>query len=254
MSAHAVPEHFLVVGGSQGLGSTVVRLLAAAGHLVSILDLQAPAGGPAGPTVEHRAVDLLDAAGVAAALDLLHERRGAVRHALFLQRFRGGGADAWEREIAISLDATRRVVERCAPRFPADGGSIVLVSSAAGSFVAEEQPLGYHAAKGALEAMTRYWAVALGPRGVRCNAVAPAIFRKDGYPPDSPRDRALAPVIPLRRVPTAEEIARVVLFLAGPASACVTGQTIAVDGGLSLLAHATLVQRLAGPAPGEPAR
>jgi len=239
-------DHFLVVGGAQGLGRTVVRLLSAQGRSVSVLDRIPPEPGEGQPSIAHEVADLLDAPRVEQALALLCERGGPVRHVLFVQRYRGA-AGGWEGELATSLDATRRIVEWLASRFPEDGGSILLVSSAAGRFVAEEQPAGYHVAKAATEQLARYWAVTLGPRGVRCNCVAPAIFRKDGYPADSPRDLALAPIIPLRRVPTAEEIGRVILFLCSPDAACVTGQTIVTDGGLSLLAQATLVQRLAAP-------
>ena len=244
MDASATRTHALVVGGATGLGRTVVKTLAREGHDVSVIDRLPPGEAAPVPAVVHHQADLLDPARVEQVLAEAAARRGPVRCAVFCQRFRGD-AGAWEGEIETTLGATRRIVELLAERFPPGGeASIVMVGSVADRFVAAEQPAGYHAAKAGLAQLARYFAVALGPRGVRCNCVSPAIFVKEGAARGPAAGPALERVIPLRRIPTAEEIARVILFLCGPGAACVTGQEIVVDGGLSLLAQATLVRQL----------
>ncbi len=225
----------------------MVDLLSREGHRVSVLDRLAPLPKePAAPGTLFRQVDILDGPAVTEALSAVRRLHGPPRNAVFLQRYRGAD-DPWTFELATSLTATHRIIEELADLFPAGADSaIVVVGSVADEYVAEEQPAGYHAAKAALRHLVRYYAVLLGPRGVRCNAVAPALFQKQGArrPPGPP---ALAAVTPLRRIPTAGEIASVILFLCSPAAACVTGQSLVVDGGLSLLAHASLVQRLGAP-------
>jgi 3-oxoacyl-[acyl-carrier protein] reductase len=241
------PVHSLVVGGARGLGLTTVTTLARAGHRVSVIDrLPCPEGAPPPATVSFFAADLLSEGPLEAALTGAVDGNGPVDNALFFQRHRGTD-DPWEGEIAIGLTATKRIVDWLAVRFGAGtGGSIVMVGSIADHLVAEEQSAGYHAAKAGLLQLARYYAVTLGPRNIRCNTVSPAVVLKEGRAgiPTDPALAALATVIPLRRIPVAAEIARVIAFLCSPDASCVTGQNIVVDAGLSLLAHESLVRTL----------
>jgi NAD(P)-dependent dehydrogenase (short-subunit alcohol dehydrogenase family) len=160
-----------------------------------------------------------------------------------VQRFRGHGS-VWEGELETSVRATRAAIEGLAPRFAAGGGSIVLGGSVASRFVAPEQPVGYHVAKAALRQMARYYAVVLGPRGIRVNVVSPAAMIKSDAGRATPRPlRALyGRVIPLGRAPSTEDVAQAVVFLCGPRAALITGQDLVIDGGLSLLTHEALAK------------
>ena len=121
-----------------------------------------------------------------------------------------------------------------------DGGRIVVLSSY-GSIRAYPTYAALGAAKAALEAYVRYMAVEFGPRGINVNAVNGGIIESDSseyfYGVDGmpPLDTVL-PKIPKRRMGTVQEVADCIAFLLHPASEYVTGQTLVVDGGLSIVA------------------
>jgi 3-oxoacyl-[acyl-carrier protein] reductase len=93
----------------------------------------------------------------------------------------------------------------------------------------------YAASKGAINSFTRALAVELAGRGVTVNAVAPGFIETDMSA--AVRNKAgdlIKKIIPMKRIGTPQDIARVVVFLAGNESSYITGQVITVDGGLSL--------------------
>lgn len=118
-----------------------------------------------------------------------------------------------------------------------EGSAIVNVSSVAGSRVVQTGAI-YAMTKAALEQLTRYLAVEWARDGVRVNAVAPwyihtplaeQVLKKEDY-----KKRVLAHT-PMGRIGNPEEVARVIAFLAMPASSYITGQCLAIDGGFSVL-------------------
>jgi NAD(P)-dependent dehydrogenase (short-subunit alcohol dehydrogenase family) len=110
---------------------------------------------------------------------------------------------------------------------------------------------GYAAAKGGVNALTREWAAALAPHGVRVNAVVPAECDTPGYQrwfesqADPKRAKeAIEKLVPLgSRMTTPEEVAAAILFLASPCSAHTTGQLLFVDGGYTHLDRALTQSR-----------
>lgn len=119
-----------------------------------------------------------------------------------------------------------------------EGGAVVNITS----LVTEKalpQRLSYATSKAALENVTRYCAQEWGPRGVRVNAVSPGYIdtRLTQWPEDDPRSAAKRESVSRLALPrsgTVTDIAAVVLFLASPQAAYVTGQTVFVDGGWHL--------------------
>jgi NAD(P)-dependent dehydrogenase (short-subunit alcohol dehydrogenase family) len=120
------------------------------------------------------------------------------------------------------------LVAALAPRMAANGGgSIVNVASMAGT-IGLAGGAAYGGTKATLTAMTRAWAAEFSPQGVRVNAVAPGpVFTAA----DPARIEALGATTLLGRAADADEIAKVITFLASPAAAYVTGATVAADGG-----------------------
>lgn len=238
------PAHTLVVGGTKGIGRTVVSMLAARGHKVSVIARSQPKEEDSPRSVAYYAADLRQIEEVRRVVDEILSAQGPLTGVVFFQRFRGEGDD-WDGELATSLTGTRAVIEAVGPQWrPSVGGSIVVVASIATRFVSREQPLSYHVAKGGLLQLVRYYAVALGPKGVRVNGVSPDMVLKDrnreAYSEDKELQALHAQAFPLGRVPTAEEIGEVILFLLDEKSKSITGQDLVLDGGLSLHAHGSL--------------
>lgn len=115
------------------------------------------------------------------------------------------------------------------------GGVMVFIASVSG-LTGATQHAAYGAAKAGLMALVRSGAVELGPLGIRVNAVAPGVVwtpRVSGYLGEEGR-KANAENAPLRRVALPADIASALLFLASDLSSYITGQTIVVDGGVSV--------------------
>jgi NAD(P)-dependent dehydrogenase (short-subunit alcohol dehydrogenase family) len=243
------PPHALVVGGTRGIGRTVARRFIAEGFALSIIGRRPPEQPLASQkAVRYWAVDLRDADALGAAVPAIVKAGGPLSRLVCLQRFRGAG-DEWQGEIDTTLTATRLLIDATSGRFAATGDrAIVVVSSIADRFVASEQPLSYHVAKAGLTQLARYYAVTLARRGIRVNAVSSGTIVKDESRTFYREQKALRQLyesmIPLGRMGTADEIASVVSFLCSGAASFVTGQSLVVDGGVSLQWHETLVRQM----------
>lgn len=240
----AARPHTVVVGGTHGIGRAVVRRFLADGHLVSVVGRREPPEAEHDAVVLHRA-DLADPARLGELPVELVDAGGPLANLVFLQRARGGD-DEWRSELEVSVEATRTLIEALQGSFAPHGGSIVIVSSHASRLVADEQPLGYHVGKAALTQIARYYAVRLGPVGIRVNSVSPAAVVKeearewyDRHPEASAGFRRSAP---LRRMGTPEDVAGAIAFLCGADAGYVTGHDLAVDGGLAALMQETLLR------------
>jgi len=149
--------------------------------------------------------------------------------------------EAWNRVLQTNLGGTFHFCHALAhAMMRRRKGRIINISSV----VAEHVNMGqtnYAASKGAINAFTRALAVELASRGVTVNAIAPGFIETDMSAAVRNRagDLIEKKFIPMRRIGSPEDIARVAVFLASADSAYVTGQVLTVDGGLSLGAVST---------------
>jgi enoyl-[acyl-carrier protein] reductase III len=142
----------------------------------------------------------------------------------------------WDWTLSANARALLSLTRAAAPTMPA-GSSIVALSSLGSIRVLENYGL-VGASKAALEALVRYLAVELAPRGIRVNAVSAGVVETGAleYFPNKEAMLELGRRNPAGRIVSPEDIATVVTFLCSPEAEMIRGQTLVVDGGWSLLA------------------
>jgi enoyl-[acyl-carrier protein] reductase III len=144
----------------------------------------------------------------------------------------------WDWTLSANARALLSLTRAAAPSMPS-GSSIVGISSLGSARVLEEYAL-VGASKAALEALVRYLAVELAPRGIRVNAVSAGVVETGAldYFPNKEAMLEMGARNPVGRLVTPEDVAGCVTFLCSPEAAMVRGQTLVIDGGWSLLASA----------------
>lgn len=242
----------LVTGGANGIGEGVCRLLGAEGAHIGIVDRNHECGEKLaqeiGATFVHadltegancrRAVD--EVATAFGGIDIVVNNAG-VNDGIDLER---SPAD-FMGSLRLNLFHVYAVTHYAREHLRKSRGSIINLSSKV-SVTGQGATSGYAAAKGAVNALTREWAVALAKDGVRVNCVVPAECDTPQYQnwfatlpnPDETR-AAIEALVPLeKRMTRQEELAAMIVFLASPASSHTTGQIVFVDGGYTHLDRA----------------
>jgi 3-oxoacyl-[acyl-carrier protein] reductase len=143
----------------------------------------------------------------------------------------------WDTEMAILLRAPVIAVAKALPLLRRGAPSAVInIASILAEKVAQESAA-YHAAKAGLVQFTRYLAFQEAAAGIRANAVLPGIVDRDGGPKlsDNADNRVvLEAAVPMGHAANGENVADVVTFLASDQASYITGQSLVVDGGLTL--------------------
>lgn len=243
-------RHTLIVGGTRGAGRALVNILSKnKDNFTSIIGKNPPYEKDKNiPNTFYWIADILNQELIYKTLaDVIH-RNGKISHIVFFQRYKGKGDD-WTGEIETSLTATKNIIEYLAEQFDnTSENSIVMVSSIVSHFIVNEQPLSYHIGKAGINQMVRYYAVKLGPKGIRVNSVVPASILKeesiDFYLKNERLHELCKKIIPLGRVLISEDVANVIDFLCSSKSSFITGQNIIIDGGISLQGHESLAFKL----------
>ncbi|MDI3306273.1 MAG: SDR family NAD(P)-dependent oxidoreductase [Acetobacteraceae bacterium] len=241
-------KRVVVCGGSRGIGRSVALGFAGAGANVSIC---ARGAGPLeatraeiaalGVTAHAAPCDLADGPAVLAYVEKAAKALGGID--VLVNNASGFGAadteEGWKAGLSVDVMATVRASHAALPYLEQSKGSIINVSSISGFRPSVRTPA-YAAVKALLVNYTSSQAAMLAGKGIRVNGVAPGSIEFPGGSWEQRRtsDPALynriLNSIPFGRLGTPEEVANVVLFLASPLAAWVTGQTIIVDGGQML--------------------
>ncbi len=236
-------KRVLVVGGSSGIGNGIARSFLARGAKVAVWGTRAAASeysaadGSNLAGLDYAQVDvgspdaIFEAAMPFDGLDVLVLSQGIVAYKKAeFQR------EGWDRVMAVNLDSLIHCAEKFREALSTTQGSIIIISSVSGTQANIGNPA-YAASKAGAISLTKTLGQAYARDGIRVNGVAPGLVdtkltKVTTEHPD--RLKGALRAIPLRRTGEPEEIAGGVLFLASPLASYVCGQTIFVDGGLTL--------------------
>jgi NAD(P)-dependent dehydrogenase (short-subunit alcohol dehydrogenase family) len=239
----------LVTGGSRGIGRAVAREFAARRATVAVQfradraaaeDTVASLGGAGG----HLALqaDLADPEQARALVgrvvdglgrvDVLVNNAGIYEEHPVLETSYEAWLEIWRRTIDVNLLGPANLIHAVAPHMVAAGGGRIVNVSSRGAFRGEADHPAYGASKAGLNSLGQSMARGLGGHGIYVTTVAPGFVETDMAAPflEGPEGDAIRAQSPLGRAATAEEVARVVVFLATPGAEFTTGAVVDVNG------------------------
>ena len=239
----------LVTGAGRagkGIGRSIALALAGEGAKIAIVDFVAEAAESVAKEVQAAGVESLALVGSVSSpedvermvqetverfgkIDILVNNAGITRDNLLVRM----SEDDWDAVLDTNLKGTFNCTKAVAKHMMRQrSGKIVNVASVMG-IMGNAGQANYSASKGGVIALTKTTAKELGSRGVNVNAVAPGFIQTvmtEDMPEEAKADISVK--IPLRRLGTPEDVAGVALFLCSPAASYITGQVIAIDGGM----------------------
>jgi NAD(P)-dependent dehydrogenase (short-subunit alcohol dehydrogenase family) len=250
-------EVAVITGAGQGIGAEIARAFAREGAAVAILELNAAKGKEVADEINGnggRAVSFeVDVAKEAIVRDAIARTSDALGPVSILVNnagysFRGDPLDVteegWRRTFAVDLDGAWYATKAVLPGMLKLGkGSIVNIGSVH-SFQIVPTYFPYPVAKHALIGLTRSIAIEYAARGIRCNAICPGAIATPGNvsiwhekpDPDAEKRRWEA-LHPMKKIGQPADVAMAAVFLASPEAAFITGESLMIDGGRSVLYH-----------------
>ena len=240
-------QTLLVTGGANGLGAAVAQAADATGYRVGVLDVSLDAASAVATQLNNGVAleaDVADAVSIDAALDSLGAVDVLVNNAGILRTgpLIDQSVEGFRQVIDINLTGVFISAQAVAKRMRNQGGGAIINLSSINGIHPSPSCGGYAAAKAGVIGLTQQMSIEWGEYGIRVNAVAPG-FIDSGmsapfYADEKVRNRR-GSAVPLKRLGTAEDVANSILYLASEAASYISGQTVAIDGGVvnSVLMH-----------------
>jgi len=236
----------LVTGGSRGIGLAVAHELARAGATVAVVSRNADGASAAARDLAgegHRGygcdVGVTEVASASVSqvvdelgpVDILVNNAGITRDNIFIRMKEG----EWDEVLTVNLKGAFNMTKAVARSMMKRRTGVILNVTSVVGLVGNAGQANYAASKAGLIGFTKSIAKELASRGVRCNAIAPGFISTD-MTATLPEEavEALQEQIPLGYFGDPGDVAGLARFLAGPAGRYITGQVIAVDGGMAM--------------------
>ncbi|GHC77865.1 SDR family NAD(P)-dependent oxidoreductase [Limoniibacter endophyticus] len=236
--------YMLLTGASRGIGHATVKLFQSRGWRIFSVSRQSSeeCAWPAARE-SHIQADLADLSQVEELIAEVRKRlpegklHALVNNAGISPKGPDGSrlgvansdASTWTRVMNVNLISTALLARGLRPELEAAQGSIVNVTSIAGSRVHPFAGVAYAASKAGLATLTRELAHEFGPLGIRSNAIAPGEIATSILSPGT--DELVAAEVPMRRLGTPTEVAETIYFLCSQASSYINGSEIHINGG-----------------------
>jgi 3-oxoacyl-[acyl-carrier protein] reductase len=237
----------IVTGGAQGIGFATVKKFVEEGAVVALCDVRQEGidravhdlsanGAVTGYVVDVTRRDQVDAMvssvkGKHGRIDVLVNNAGITLDA----RLQKMTEDQFDKVIAVNLKGTYNCAQAVVDTMVAQGSGVILNASSVVGIYGNFGQTNYAASKFGVIGFAKTWARELGPKGVRCNAVAPGFVATTilGTIPHKVLEQ-MTERVPLRRLGTPEDIANVYAFLASDEASYINGTVIEVAGGLTV--------------------
>ncbi len=239
----------IVTGGAQGIGKAIVKVMAEKGAFIIIADINGKEGIKTIEEIPHTEfyqIDLCDDTAVESMFASVYQKYGKIDvlvndAGIQIRNWATDfDLDQFDRLLRLNLRAYY-VCSRTAARYmkKQGDGKIVNISSVNG-YRYHSKRSAYNISKAAINGMTGTLAVELGRFGIRVNGVAPGYVETEvmlsGIREGILKEDVIKSVIPLKKYVLPDEVGKLVAFLASDESNGVTGQTIHIDGGQSVIA------------------
>jgi NAD(P)-dependent dehydrogenase (short-subunit alcohol dehydrogenase family) len=245
----------IVTGGGGGIGGATARALAREGAAVAVVDIDegtaarvvadiAAAGGDSAALVADLSEEVQVISVIAATverfggLDILHNN-AALTDSDFLSRDTAVtelSLSVWERTLAVNLRSQMLTCKHAIPKMIERGGGSIINMSSGASLKGDRTRTSYGVSKAGVNALTMYAATSHGKQGIRVNTIVPGLIITDAVKAHL-NDKILANLSKSTLTPylgQPDDIADLVVFLASAESRYITGQMIAIDGGMSV--------------------
>jgi NAD(P)-dependent dehydrogenase (short-subunit alcohol dehydrogenase family) len=243
----------LVTGGGRGIGMATARAFAREGAKVTVADVDGDSAAEVAAAIEAEGgtatgiqVDVSNSQACQAMVDHTVSRYGGLHIAVNNAGVRSPPStfeelalDAWHKVMDINLNGVFYCMKAEVPALRASGGTAIVNTCSAASFIAARNMPAYIAAKHGLAGLTKATAVDLIPYGIRVNGIAPGataagmLGRDDQLGPGA--GDAMKAMQPIGRLAELEEMAAGILFLASDRASFMVGEIMRIDGGMTVV-------------------
>jgi glucose 1-dehydrogenase len=242
----------IIVGAAQGICKSMAKYMATLGYTIVVTDQQKEKGTKVSKEIQRNGgeaifheVNLLDKQSISALVENVGIQLGQIdcivngaRSHLKENSFPASMSE-WDNAMQVMLKAPAILISEALPWLRKSNNASVVNISSTNAYLISQQPISYHVAKAGLVQLTKSLAVELGSEKIRVNAVCPGLVEKpDRQKPtlsDPLHNQIIESVVPLQEPCTADQIGATVAFLCSDEAQSITGQSLIVDGGMTLI-------------------